>query len=66
MRILSHVHIYYKEMWPELQKCLTNVMKNNQCDLYVTMVEKHEDLITDIKSFYPDTNIEIIDYMEAE
>ena len=61
MRILSHVHIYYKEMWPELQKCLTNVMKNNQCDLYVTMVEKHEDLITDIKSFYPDTNIEIIE-----
>lgn len=61
MRILSHVHIYYKEMWPELQNCLANIMKDNQCDLYVTMVENHENLINEIKSFYPNANIEIVE-----
>lgn len=48
-------------MWPELRVCLSNIIKNNQCDLYVTMVEKHEDLTSDLKSFYPSVNIEIVE-----
>lgn len=60
-RILIHVHIYYKEMWPELQSCLSNIIKDNQYDLYVTMVEKHKDLIDEIKAFYPRVNIEIVE-----
>lgn len=48
-------------MWPELQSCLSNIIKDNQYDLYVTMVEKHKDLIDEIKAFYPRVNIEIVE-----
>lgn len=61
MRILIHVHVYYKEMWSELQDCLANVMNDNLCDLYVTMVENHKDLADTIKSFYQNANIEIVE-----
>ena len=37
--ILTVVHIYYPELWPELKKCLTNITA--PYDLYVTTVEKN-------------------------
>lgn len=42
-RILVHVHLFYLEMWQEIQSCLKNLDKLHlKWDLYVTLVDKDE------------------------
>ena len=58
--ILIHCHIFYPQFWPELKRCLQNI-KHGPTRLYVTMVEKHKDIIADIGKSFPDANIQIVD-----
>lgn len=59
-KILVHVHIFYPEMWDELQTCIANI-GSYQYDLIVTLVENHQQLQNDIRLFNPKANIQIID-----
>lgn len=58
--ILVHCHIYYKDMWPELKQCISNIAPY-PFDLYVTMVEEHKDIISDINKNFPQAKIEIVE-----
>lgn len=58
--ILVHVHIYYPEMWYELRQCIQNIVPHS-FDLYVTMVEEHQDIITDIKDSFPSAKIKVVE-----
>lgn len=57
--ILVHVHIYYTHMWEELKNCIKNI--DRDFDLYVTMVENHEELQKEIRQFKPNANIELLE-----
>ena len=58
--ILIHCHIYYANLWSELKDCIKNI-NQYPYDLYVTMVEKHNDIINDIKNTFPGSKIEIVE-----
>ena len=58
--ILIHVHVYYPNLWPELKNCLANI-KDYPYQLYVTMVEKHQDIEKDIRENFPNAHIELVD-----
>lgn len=58
-RILTHVHVYYPELWPEIKACLGSIDAGTY-DLYVTMVQDYPDLVTDIKAFAPDAHCLVV------
>ena len=35
--ILVHIHVYYSDMWAELERCLRNLVAY-PCEIYVTYV----------------------------
>lgn len=58
--ILVHLHIYYPHLYDELKNCVLNI-KPQQFDLFVTMIEEHEEIISDIKNTFPNAKIEIVE-----
>ena len=58
--ILVHCHIYYSELWQELKKCIQNIQPYS-FKLYVTLVEKHQDIIEDIMHTFPTAKIELVE-----
>ncbi len=58
--ILVHVHIFYPSVWPELRDCLLNIAPL-PFDLYVTLVEKHEDIEEDIRTRFPGSVLELVE-----
>ena len=58
--ILIHCHIYHVQFWEELKKCIQNV-EQYPIDLYVTMVENHEDIQKDIVKNFPHAKVQIVE-----
>ena len=58
--ILVHCHIYYPEMWDELKVCIKNITPFPY-DMFVTMVEEHSEIISDIKTTFSNAKIEIVE-----
>ena len=58
--ILVHIHIFYPEMWKELRECIKNIAPH-PFDMFVTMVEEHSEIQTDIKNNFPSAKIEIVE-----
>ncbi len=58
--ILVHLHIYYPHLYEELRECVSNISPY-KFDLFVTMVEEHSDIISDIKATFPNAKIEIVE-----
>ena len=61
MKSLIHAHVYYPHMWDELQRCIDNITSITECDVYVTMVEAHQELIEKIKKWNEKTIVKIVD-----
>ena len=57
--ILVHCHIYYPELWSELKSCIMNI-NPHPFQLYVTMVEKHQNIIKDIEKTFKDVHIDVV------
>lgn len=57
--ILVHCHIFYPELWEELKSCIKNIAPN-PFDLFVTMVEEHNDISKDIQNNFPKAHIDIV------
>ena len=55
-RVLVHVHLYYRKMWPQLRNCLDN-LQGIAWDLCVTLVEHDTALEDEIKTFKPDASV---------
>ncbi len=55
-KLAVHLHLYYIEQLPLVLKYLCS-LKNSDYDLFVTMVEKHQDVENQIKSLYPNAKI---------
>lgn len=58
--ILVHCHIYYPQMWPELKECIHNI-EPHPFKLFVTMVEKHPDIIDNVMVHFPNAHVEIVE-----
>lgn len=58
--ILAHVHIYYPHLYKDIKECLLNIT-THKIDLFVTMVEEHSEVISDIKATFPNAKIEILE-----
>ncbi len=58
--ILIHCHIYYPHMWPELKECIHNI-EPHPFKLFVTLVEKHNDIWHDILTTFPNAHIEVVE-----
>lgn len=58
--ILVHLHIYYPHLYDELKNCILNIT-SHKVDLFVTMVEEHSEIISDIKETFPNSHIEIVE-----
>ena len=58
--ILVHLHIYYPHLYEELKNCILNIT-SHKFDLFVTMVEEHSEIISDIKKTFPNAKIEIVE-----
>lgn len=48
--ILVHVHVYYGEMWGELERCLRNLVAY-PCEVYVTYVKDNESFESQVRAF---------------
>lgn len=59
IRILTHVHLYYTEMWPEIKSCLTNLFV--PYDLFVTITKNNDALRNEILRFKPDATIVVVE-----
>ena len=59
MKLAVHVHVFYKNLWPELKGYLGNVTV--PYDLYVTLVEDDKNLISDIKNFNKKTKVWVVE-----
>ncbi|MBR1544318.1 MAG: hypothetical protein IJ638_00025 [Alphaproteobacteria bacterium] len=59
MKLAVHVHVFYKNLWPELKSYLGNVTV--PYDLYVTLVEDDKNLISDIKNFNKKTKVWVVE-----
>lgn len=55
-KLAVHLHIYYTEQLPELLKYLHN-LKNQDYDLFVTMVADNKDIVAKIKAEHPAATI---------
>lgn len=58
--ILVHLHVYYPHLYKDLKDCLLNIT-THKIDLFVTMVEEHPEVISDIKATFPNAKIEILE-----
>ena len=58
-RILTHVHLYYIDMWPEIKERLSNITVGY--DLFVTLNNENERLRQGILNFKNDAVIEVAD-----
>lgn len=58
--ILVHAHVFYPDIWSELEECIANIAPQHY-DLYVTLVEKNVALEKQIKAFNPQVTILTID-----
>ena len=59
-KLLVHLHLFYKELYPELKQCVLNLERDYDYDFFVTMVENHQDLIDDLKTTFPKCKIIIV------
>lgn len=59
-KLAVHLHLYYIDQLPLVLKYL-NVLKNIDCDLFVTMVEKNAAVENKIKSLYPNAKIWLVE-----
>ncbi len=57
--ILVHCHIYYINLYEELETCIKNITV--PFELYITMVEKNISLINKINKSFPNAKIEIVE-----
>lgn len=55
--ILIHVHLYYHEMWPELERYLRSIPKSLSRRIYVTLVERNPEVEASILRFDPKATI---------
>lgn len=58
-RILTHVHVYYARMWPEIETRLQNITE--PYDLFVTMPPENEPLRADVLRFKPDADVRVVE-----
>ena len=58
-KILVHLHIYYPNLYNELKNYINNI--TDDFDLYVSMVERHEDIINDLQNNFKNVNIDIVE-----
>lgn len=58
-RILTHVHVYYTRMWPEIETRLQNITE--PYDLFVTLPLENEPLRADVLRFKPDASVSVVE-----
>ena len=58
--ILVHLHIYYPHLYDEFKQCILNIAPH-KFDLFVTMVEEHSEIISDIRDNFPNAKIEVVE-----
>lgn len=56
-RFLVHIHIYYTELWPEINLYLKQIYDKKIFDLYITKSQKTADITQEVLSAYPDAQI---------
>lgn len=56
IKIAVHLHLYYFDMWDRIRSLLTNISEYDY-DLFVTVVENNEQIISNIKEFHPKTTV---------
>lgn len=57
---LVHLHLFYKELWPELKTCILNI-RDYPFVLFVTLVEHDEEIEKDIKNTFPDVKFLLVE-----
>lgn len=60
LSLAIHLHLYYTDMWNEIQRYLENI-GNYPYHLYVTMTQENPSLIKEIKNFHPKTTVFIVE-----
>lgn len=58
-RFLVHIHVFYPKFWPELRDALS-ALAPYTWDLWITMVENHEEISAEALKLKPDAHIQII------
>lgn len=58
-RVLTHVHVYYARMWPEIETRLQNITE--PFELFVTMPPENEPLRAEILRFKQDADVRVVE-----
>ena len=59
-KFLIHLHIFYEDMYPKFKEQLL-ALKLDSYDLYVTLVKENPELISDIKTSFPNAHIKVVE-----
>lgn len=54
------VHIHYADVWADINRYLSN-LKSFGFDLFITITNINEGVISNVKKYYPDANIRIVE-----
>ncbi len=60
LSLAVHLHMYYIDMWSEIQGYLKNI-GDYPYHLYITMTQRNANLVEEIKKFHPETTIFIVE-----
>lgn len=60
-KILVHLHLYYPEIYKELESCILNLTPEFDFDLFVTIPEKNLNLKPQILSTFPKAQIQVVE-----
>ena len=60
-KLLVHLHLYYPEIYKELESCILNLTPEFDFDLFVTIPEKNLNLKPQILSTFPKAQIQVVE-----
>ncbi len=60
MHFLVHCHVFYPELWGELQNCILN-LKPYSLELWVSLIQENLDLRSEILQSFPNAKIIILE-----
>ena len=60
-KLLVHLHLYYPEIYKELENCILNLSPEYDFDLFVTIPETNLNLKPQILSTFPNAKVQVVE-----
>ena len=60
MKVLAIVHVYYKDMWNELEECLRIISTMDELTIFITTCNEDEVFSARVKTIFPEATVQSV------